>query len=84
MIKVIGIRRLDYTNKDGRAVKGYSFYLSEEVDKVIGVTAFNSFLSDEAMQPLLNVVGSVEKLLGMSVDLSYNRYGRLTAMKLVK
>lgn len=84
MIKVIGIRRLDYKNKDGRAVKGYSFYLSEDVENVIGVTAFNSFLSDEAIQPLLNVVGSAEKLLGMNVDLSYNRYGRLTGMKVIK
>lgn len=84
MIKVIGIRRLDYKNKDGRSVKGYSFYLSEDVENVIGVSAFNSFLSDEAIQPLLNVVGSAEKLLGMNVDLSYNRYGRLTGMKVVK
>lgn len=84
MIKVIGIRRLDYKNKDGRSVKGYSFYLSEDVENVIGVSAFNSFLSDEAIQPLLNVVGSAEKLLGMNVDLSYNRYGRLTGMKVIK
>lgn len=84
MIKVIGIRRLDYKNKEGRAIKGYSFYFSEDVDKVIGVTSFNSFLSDDTIEPLLKVVGSVEKLLGMEVDLSYNRYGKLNGMKVVK
>lgn len=84
MIKVIGIRRLDYVNKEGRAVKGYNFFFAEDVEKVIGVASFNSFLSDDLVQPILMRVGEPANLVGKEVDLIYNRYGRLSVMKIVK
>lgn len=76
MYEIIGIRRLDYTNKSGRPVLGYSIHFGENQKDAFGLMTFSSFLSDERMKPVL-LKYPVDQLVGKKCDLSYNRFGNL-------
>ena len=75
--KIIGIERLDYTNKAGRVVKGYSLHLSEEKSGVFGEVVFNAFINDERFAPILAKYPDLAKAVGTKVHLQYNRYGKV-------
>lgn len=78
--KIIGIRRLDYTNKQGRPVLGYSIHFGEQQKDAHGLMTFSSFLSDERMKPVL-LKYPVQQLVGKECDLNYNRYGNLESIE---
>lgn len=78
--KIIGIRRLDYTNKQGRPVLGYSIHFGESQKDAYGYITFSSFLSDERMKPVLAKC-PVAQLVNKECELSYNRYGNLEGIE---
>lgn len=77
--KILGIRRLDYTNKSGRPVLGYSVHFGETQKDAFGLMVFSSFLSDERMKPVLAKF-SPQDLVGKECELTYNRYGNLEGL----
>lgn len=79
MVKIIGIRRLDYTNKQGRPVLGYSIHFGETRNDTVGLTTFNSFLSDDRMKPVLDKY-PMDKLVDKECLISYNRFGNLESL----
>ena len=79
MVKIIGIRRLDYKNKQGRPVLGYSIHFGETRNDTVGLTTFNSFLSDERMKPVLAKY-PIDKLIDKECEVSYNRFGNLEGL----
>lgn len=79
--EIIGIRRLDYTNKSGRPVLGYSIHFGETQKDAFGLMTFSSFLSDERMKPVLLKCPAAQ-LVGKKCDLNYNRYGNLESIVL--
>lgn len=78
--KIIGVRRLDYTNKQGRPVLGYSLHFGETQKDAFGYMTFSSFLSDERMKPVLAKIPA-SALVGKECDLNYNRYGNLESIE---
>ena len=77
--KYVGSRYVDYENKAGRNVKGYSLYFTEEGRKgVEGTACFDSWVSVETY---LNYFSCVS--YGSNVELSYNRYGNITGCSVI-
>ncbi len=75
-MKVVGIRHLDFTGNDGRAVKGTQFFLSEPMEAPAqGVSTEKAFLKPDA----LNNMGFMPKL-GDEVEVRYNKYGKASAL----
>ena len=78
-MKLIGIQRVDYTNKNGYHVLGYKLHTSTpaKFDDAIGEITEAVFVSDQ-------VFGTCEHLaVGDEISISYNKYGKVTAVSLV-
>lgn len=79
-MKVIGIRKLDFKGSDGQPVKGTQYFLSEPMDAPAeGVSTEKVFLNPEAVAAL----GFTPKL-GDLVEPRYNKYGKCSALVLLK
>lgn len=77
--KYVGSRYVDYTNKYGRNVKGYTLYFTEEGRKgVEGSACFDAWVSVDNYLNYFSCV-SYDSL----VELSYNRYGNITGCTVV-
>lgn len=75
---VIGIEHRSYTSKKtGRPVEGYNVYLTQDVNNanLLGVRCYSEWHSPELY--------SDEIELGSVVLFSYNRYGRVSGVKVV-
>lgn len=69
-VRVLGIRSLDYVNKQGRRVVGVQFHCSFLDDAVTGEAVDRFFIS----QRYLPIDGSLPEI-GCFVTLSFDRYG---------
>lgn len=79
-MKVIGIRKLDFTGSDGQPVKGTQFFLSEPMEAPAeGVSTEKVFLRPDAVTAL----GFVPKL-GDEVEIRYNKYGKASSLVRLK
>lgn len=78
-MKLIGIQRVDYTNKNGFHILGYKLYTSipAKSDDAIGEIADAVFVSDQ-------VFGSCDHLaVGDEISIAYNKYGKATTVSVV-
>lgn len=79
-MKVIGIRKLDFTGNDGKPVKGTQFFLSEPLEAPAeGVSTEKVFLNLDALAQM----GYTPKM-GDNVEVRYNKYGKASALVLLK
>lgn len=76
MYEVIGIQHRKYTNKQGREVEGYNLFVTYEEKEVNGLACMREWVATDVMEDSGVSVGD-------SVDLNYNRYGRICSIKLV-
>lgn len=76
MYEVIGIERRQYTNKEGRQVSGYKLYLSYDKKGTDGKACFEQWSPDGPVKD-----SGVD--LGDSIDMSFNRYGKLESIRIV-
>lgn len=72
---LVGYERVDYTNKDGKQIKGHRLHLSYVSPKVDGVAVECVFVGDSVQVPQL--------ALKSKIALLYNRYGRVSAVNLL-
>lgn len=75
-MKLIGIQRVDYTNKNGNHVLGYRLHTSTPAksDDAIGEITEGIFVSDQ-------VFGTCDHLaVGDSIFVVYNKYGKVTGV----
>lgn len=70
-IMIVGMREVDFTDKDGRSVHGWSFYFTMEDSKVIGVMAGKVFVSADKL-----AFFSHSPSVGDTVRVMYNRFGK--------
>lgn len=78
IMKIVGIRHVDFTDDRGRNVKGYSLYYTMQSDGVEGEMTGKMFLSDEKVAIIrLPPVGS-------TVEVLYDRYGRASKFTVIK
>lgn len=78
-MKLIGIQRVDYTNKNGYHVLGYKLHTSTPAksDDAIGEITEAVFVSDQ-------VFGTCDQLaVGDSISIAYNKYGKVIAVSVV-
>lgn len=76
MYEVIGIQHRKYTNKQGREVEGYNLFVTYEEKEVNGLACMREWVATDVMEDSGVSVGD-------SVELNYNRYGRICSIKLV-
>ena len=74
MYEVIGIQHRKYTNKQGREVEGYSLFVTYEEKEVNGLACLREWVATDVMEDSGIAVGD-------SVELNYNRYGRICSIK---
>lgn len=75
-MKLIGIQRVDYTNKNGYHVLGYKLHTSSPAirNDCIGELTEAVFVSD-------SVFATCDHLaVGDDISISYNRFGKVTAV----
>ncbi len=75
-MKLIGIQRVDYTNKNGYHVLGYKLHTSTPAksDDAIGEITEAVFVSDQ-------VFGTCDHLaVGDVISIAYNKYGKVTGV----
>lgn len=74
MYEVIGIQHRKYTNKQGREVEGYNLFVSYEENEVNGLACMREWVATDVLEDSGVSVGD-------SVELNYNRYGRICSIK---
>lgn len=78
-MKLIGIQRVDYTNKNGYHVVGYKLHTSTLAmrDDCIGELTEAVFVAD-------SVFATCDHLaVGDEISIAYNKYGKVTAVSVV-
>lgn len=78
-MKLIGIQRVDYTNKSGIHILGYRLHTSTmaETDDSIGEITDAVFVSDQ-------VFACCDQLtVGDEISIAYNKYGKVSAVSAV-
>lgn len=77
MFKVIGFQHQDIQFKDGRTVSGFKLHLTEPRTGVTGFAADSVFLSDAK-------AGEYKPSIGDTLEIIWNRWGKLEGVKLMK
>lgn len=78
-MKLIGIQRVDYTNKNGYHVMGYKLHTSSPAksNDSLGELTEAVFVSD-------SVFATCDHLaVGDEISIAYNKYGKVTAVSVV-
>ncbi|MCI8593740.1 MAG: hypothetical protein HFF09_00605 [Oscillospiraceae bacterium] len=78
-MKIIGIRKSEFTGSDGDTVKGVNYYLTEPMtaSSAEGLLAERVYLTEKRLSEL----GFVPKL-GDEVSVEYNRFGKCSGLRL--
>lgn len=78
-MKLIGIQRVDYTNKNGYHVLGYKLHTSipAKAEDAIGEITEGIFVSDQ-------VFSTCDQLaVGDEISVAYNKYGKVTGVSAI-
>lgn len=78
-MKLIGIQRIDYTNKGGYHVSGYKLHMSTPATRndCIGEITDTAFVCD-------TVFAACDHLaVGDEVSIAYNKYGKVSAVSVI-
>ena len=78
-MKLIGIQRVDYTNKNGYHILGYKLHTSTpaKTDDALGEITEAVFVSDQ-------VYATCDHLaVGDDIAIAYNKYGKVTAVAVI-
>lgn len=75
MYDVVGFKKVDFTDKDGKQIKGYSLHLVRPFDDdyASGTEVRKEFISSQYV--------SYVPAVGDHVKLIYNRYGKIGAVE---
>lgn len=78
-MKLIGIQRVDYTNKNGYHVLGYKLHMSapSERNDSIGEITDTVFVSDQVFATCDHLA------VGDEVSVAYNKYGKVSAVSVI-
>lgn len=75
--KVVGYRKVDFKDQEGRSVKGYSLFLAREPDdeSITGLEVQKVYISSDRVQ-----YAPVEN---QNIGLNYNRYGKIQSIEVL-
>lgn len=76
-VRIIGYRKVDFTDEKGRGIEGYTLYYVQDVDdeNVTGQVAGKQFISSKRVDYL--------PVLGDDITFRYNKYGKIGAIEVV-
>lgn len=76
-IEVFGVQKVDFTNKEGEAIQGFSINATSRsnADYIYGRAYTKVWLKPEAMQFLLKG-NSPDYLVGKTLDVEFNEKGK--------
>lgn len=76
-MKIIGMKKSDFQTKEGTLIKGYNVYLTYELsgDGAVGCGCERAYIT----QAKLDKCGFKPEV-GDTVDLAYNRFGKVAAI----
>lgn len=79
-MKLIGIQRVDYTNKSGYHILGYKLHTSTpaKTNDSIGEITDAVFVSDQVFSTCADLA------VGDEVAIAYNKYGKVSAVSVVR
>lgn len=75
VVKIVGTRKMQFRTKDGKDISGTKLHYTYVQEGTEGTAAESVFISDAKMQAF----GYPE--VGEEVDLVYNRYGKIEAIR---
>lgn len=75
VVSVIGVQAVDFQGKEGNTIKGSNVFYTYARNGVSGLAADRAFLS-ESRFPVIPSPGD-------SIDLSYNRYGKIESFDIL-
>lgn len=67
-MKVLGIEKVDYVNKNGQRIQGTKLHLGYEKENTDGYCVMSEFIGQ-------GVISDVE--IGDSIELLYNKFGKV-------
>ena len=78
-MKLIGIQRIDYVNKDGFHVLGCKLHMSTPATRpdCIGEITDTVFVSEPVFQTCSDLA------VGDEISVAYNKYGKVTAVSVI-
>ncbi len=78
-MKLIGIQRVDYTNKNGFHILGYKLHLSTPSKRkdCLGEITDVIFVSDQIFGTCDNIA------IGDEVSIAYNKFGKVTSVNVI-
>ena len=76
--KVVGYRKVDFKDQDGRSVKGYTLFLARQStdEAIVGLEVQKIFISSDRV-PYTPVENEM-------IGLNYNRYGKIQDIQVIK
>lgn len=77
-MKVVGFKGLDFKTKDGQQISGVKLFLEYQEDKTNGVCTDSAFLSDRRLEECDYIPA-----VGDEIELMYNRYGKITTIRIL-
>ena len=75
LVQVLGVANIDFTTKEGQAVKGTSLYVAYEAEGVEGLKADRFFVRDGVAIPK-------EMKINDMLEVDFNNRGKLEGIKL--
>ena len=73
LVKLEGFQKMDFIANDGSPIKGHQLFMTWDEDGVSGRMAGKQFIRDGMELPALTV--------GMTLDVEFNRKGKVVAIK---
>ena len=83
IMKIVGIRKSDFTARTGEQVKGYTVYVMDNIvpQHGQGQSAEHFYLSQRKLTEMNGI--DPFSLLGHEVKLYYNRYGKVDTVEVL-
>lgn len=76
-MKIVGVRRLDFKDANGKETKGYRFHMSGKEQGTEGVMVDNCFLYDEQAERFVSGFKSIPEMIGVEVRPYRNKKGKV-------
>lgn len=74
---IVGLKRVDFKDKDGSLIQGVKVYVNYPEDNVEGMATDSFFLSDNKFSDYHDAL-----CVGSPIDVHYNKYGKISAITL--
>ena len=74
---IVGLKRVDFKDKDGSQIQGVKVYVNLPEDNVEGMATDSFFLSDNKFADIHDAL-----CVGSLIDVHYNKYGKISSVTL--